>query len=169
MNEDSEYVKIFTEPLFECLSYMPKFGNSQNKSGVTLEGFLELYGADPFYSRIGLNSPFMYAAHKASGGMTSIYRQIGIGCERLFRQILMDSTKYRDYSFTQWSYSTKTKSGKEKVLSLDGRLELAEIKDSSVMKRAEEWIFNYCKLLGVSSNSIKGTAVSYTHLTLPTT
>lgn len=151
-----QYVEIFTEPLKECLSYMPKFGNAQNKSGVTLESFLVLYGNDPFYSRIGLNSPYMYTAHKASGGMTSIYRQIGIGCERLFRQILMDTTEYYDYSFTQWNYTTKTKSGKDKILSLDGRLELGAINNPTVLAKAEEWISNYCNLLGIPQKSIKG-------------
>jgi hypothetical protein len=34
-----------------------------------------MYGADPFCSWVGLDSPLMYAAHKAAGGMTSVYRQ----------------------------------------------------------------------------------------------
>lgn len=151
-----EYVKLFTEPLFECLSYKPKFGNTQNKEGVSLSDFLILYGNDPFYSCIGLNSPYMYAAHKASGAMTSIYRQIGIGCERLFRQILFDSTKYKDYSSTQWNYVTKTKAGKDKILSLDGRLELCDIIDADVKARASMWIANYCRMLNVDASNIKG-------------
>lgn len=154
--DQQKYVNIFTEPLFECLSYMPKFGNSQNKKGVSLNEFMEIYGNDPFYSKIGLNSPFMYAAHKASGGMTSIYRQIGIGCERLFRQIVMDATEYSDYSFTQWGYKTKTKSGKDKILSLDGRLELSAIENSEVRASAFNWIQRYCEILEVDSDNIKG-------------
>lgn len=154
--DQQKYVDIFTEPLLECFSYMPKFGNTQNKNGVSLNDFMKLYGNDPFYSKIGLNSPFMYAAHKASGGMTSIYRQIGIGCERLFRQIIMDATEYSDYSFTQWGYITKTKSGKDKNLSLDGRLELSAINDTKVRESVNEWIQHYCERLGVDSNSING-------------
>lgn len=154
--DSQKYVEIFTEPLFECLTYMPKFGNSQNKEGVSLSDFMDLYGNDPFYSKIGLNSPYMYAAHKASGGMTSIYRQIGIGCERLFRQIIMDSTEYSDYSLTQWSYKTKTKSGKDKILSLDGRLEISSIKNLKVRNAVKAWIQQYCSILGVDSKAVKG-------------
>ncbi|MCX6277959.1 MAG: hypothetical protein NT004_07665 [Bacteroidetes bacterium] len=43
-----------------------------NEDGVSLSGFLKLYGSDPFYSWIGLDSSLMYAAHKAAGGMTSV-------------------------------------------------------------------------------------------------
>lgn len=154
--DSKKLVDIFTGPLFECLSYMPKFGNSQNKEGVSLGDFLDMYGNDPFYSKIGLNSPYMYAAHKASGGMTSIYRQIGIGCERLFRQIIMQATEYSDYSFTQWSYKTKTKSGKDKTLSLDGRIDLSEINNVKVKALVYEWIIQYCEILGIDSHGIKG-------------
>lgn len=157
MKYDSRrYVDIFTEPLFECLSYMPKFGNSQNKEGVSLADFMSLYGNDPFYSKIGLNSPYMYAAHKAAGGMTSIYRQIGIGCERLFRQVIMDTAEYSDYDFTQWSYTAKTKSGKDKILSLDGRLELSAINNLKVKNNAIEWIHRYCEILSVDPVGING-------------
>lgn len=157
MKYDSQkFIEVFTEPLFECLTYMPKFGNSQNKDGVSLEEFLSIYGSDPFYSKIGLDSPYIYAAHKASGGMTSIYRQIGIGCERLFRQIIMQATEYTDYSFTQWGYKTKTKSGKDKTLSLDGRLELSAINNLRVKKLVYEWIIQYCEKLGIDSHGIKG-------------
>jgi hypothetical protein len=40
-----------------------------------------MYGADPFYHWVGLDSQLMYAAHKVAGGMTSIYRHLGIGCQ----------------------------------------------------------------------------------------
>lgn len=38
----------------------------------------------------------MYAAHKAAGGMTSVYRQIGIGCERLFRKLVSAELFYAE-------------------------------------------------------------------------
>lgn len=91
----------------------------------------------------------MYAAHKAAGGMTSVYRQIGIGCERLFRKIIIDTTGYEDSSLAEWSYITKTKSGKDKKLSLDGRLELSEIKNDELSQRLGEWLDNYCNGLDV--------------------
>ena len=90
MTTEEKYIEMFLDPIRKCKDYKPKFGKSQNADGVSLDGFLKLYGADPFYAWIGLDSGLMYAAHKAAGGMTSIYRQIGIGCEHLFREILID-------------------------------------------------------------------------------
>jgi hypothetical protein len=142
---DEKYIEIFMEPLYECLNYNPKFGHSIKEEGYTLDEFLQLYGEDPFYSWIGLDSPYMFAAHKAAGCMTSIYRQIGIGCERLFRQIIFDTTGYEDYASTQWSYKTKTQAGKEKVLALDGRLEIADIKNNDVKKRVRKWMSKSCE------------------------
>ncbi len=153
---DKKYIKIFLEPLYECLDYNPKFGNASKAEGYTLSEFMDLYSSDPFYSWIGLDSPYMYAAHKASGCMTSLYRQIGIGCERLFREILCDTANYVEYSSSQWSYVTKTKSGKDKVLSLDGRLELSDIRNTEVKNNVREWIDSYCKIIGVDSENLKG-------------
>jgi hypothetical protein len=93
---NDKYVELFLEPIRKCKEYNPKLGESQNTEGVSLESFLELYGSDLFYSWIGLDSSLMYAAHKAAGGMTSIYRQIGVGCERLFREIIIDTAQYSD-------------------------------------------------------------------------
>ncbi len=90
----------------------------------------------------------MYAAHRAAGGMTSVYRQIGIGCERLFRAVLFDTTGYTDPEFATWSYTTQTRSGKAKKLSLDGRLELSEIRNQAVLTNVKKWIQDYCADLG---------------------
>jgi hypothetical protein len=81
--------------------------------------------------------------------MTSIYRQIGIGCERLFREILIDTTEYSERDFAQWSYDTKTSGGKVKTLSLDGRLELKEIKNIKLKKKLQKWIEHYCNELSI--------------------
>lgn len=94
MVKEEKYIEIFLEPIRKCKDYKPKLGSSQNAAGVSVDGFLKLYGADPFYSWIGLDSGLMYAAHKAGGGMTSIYRQIGVGCERLFREIIRNNYRY---------------------------------------------------------------------------
>lgn len=53
----------------------------------------------------------MYAAHKAAGGITSLYRQIGMGCEQLFRQIIRDQFGLTAEQ-AKWSY--KVKSSREK-------------------------------------------------------
>jgi hypothetical protein len=88
--EDSKYLKTVLDPIRVCAHYKPKFGQGAKRGGLTLEQFRTLYQSDPFYSWFGLDNPLMYAAHKAAGGMTSVYRQIGIGCEVLFRTLLKD-------------------------------------------------------------------------------
>lgn len=80
------YRNILIEPINECANYTPKFGHGRN-GGFSLAEFQTLYGADAFYKWLGLDNPLMYSAHKAAGGITSVYRQIGIGCERLVRAI----------------------------------------------------------------------------------
>lgn len=76
--------------------------------------------------------------------MTSIYRQIGIGCETLFRQIIIDQTQYPDPAVAVWSYETKTPSGWTKTLKLDARLELAAIQNRSLARRVTGWMNDYC-------------------------
>ena len=113
--------------------------------GFTVQEFKALYRADPFYSWIGLDTDRMYSAHRAAGGMTSVYRQIGIGCERLFRAVITDSAEYTAPEFATWSYSTKTPSGKNKTLSLDGRLMLSQIRNDAILKNVQSWINIYCE------------------------
>ena len=129
-NKDKRYLETFLKPVRKCKTYRPKFGQGNGEKGVSLIEFKALYSSDYFYSWVGLDTDLMYAAHRAAGGMTSVYRQIGIGCERLFRAVLVDTTGYTDPDFAKWFYTTKTQSGKTKKLSLDARLELSEIKNS---------------------------------------
>jgi hypothetical protein len=149
MNREQDYINIFLDPIRKCKSYKPKFGESKNENGVSLSGFLQLYGLDPFYNWIGLDNKLMYAAHKAAGGMTSVYRQIGIGCEYLFREILSDMAQYEDKEFARWSYKAKTSAGKEKVLSLDGRLGFSDIRNVELKDRLIHWLSSYCAELSI--------------------
>ena len=122
----------------------------------SLTEFKTLYSSDPFYSWTGLDTDLMYAAHRLAGGMTSVYRQIGIGCERLFRAVLMDTTGYKNVEFATWSYTAKTRSGKMKKLSLDGRLEISEIQNQRVLTNVKQWTENYCSELGEVSEPTNG-------------
>jgi len=149
VTDENLYLKRFLDPIKVCRRYKPKFGLGNREEGLNLDGFLSLYGADPFYSWIGLNSDLMYAAHKAAGGMTSVYRQVGKGCENLFRQIVIDSAGYEDPRNATWSYIAKTKNDKDKTLSLDARLELDAIQNSEVKARVVQWIANYSTSLMV--------------------
>jgi hypothetical protein len=146
---ESQYLDIFLEPVRKCADYTPKFGTSTRETGLDLAGFKTLYGGDPFYSWIGLDSDLMYAAHKAAGGMTSIYRQIGIGCEKLFREVLFDCAEYSERDSATWSYDAATQSGKTKTLSLDGRIGLDDIRNAGMRRRAKKWLADYCQQLGV--------------------
>lgn len=153
---EQEYLRIFLEPVKKCKSYRPKFGKGNKDKGLTVADFKSLYGADPFYAWIGLDNDLMYSAHRAAGGMTSIYRQIGIGCERLLRRVIIDVTGYTDPEYAIWSYTTQTSSGKSKKLSLDGRLELDQIKDEKVLTRINQWIEEYCSDLGEVAQPTRG-------------
>ncbi|MFY7802571.1 MAG: hypothetical protein ACOVQ7_04010 [Limnoraphis robusta] len=73
MVDEQLYLNKFLNPLNICKRYKPKLGQGNKQEGLNLTQFLSLYGADPFYSWIGLDSDLMYAAHKAAGGMTSIF------------------------------------------------------------------------------------------------
>ncbi len=154
--DEDLYLRIFLTPVLRSKKYRPKFGHGDKKSGYTFEEFARLYGLDPFYSWIGLDTELMYTAHRAAGGMTSIYRQIGIGCERLFRQIIIDATGYIDPKYAVWSYTAKTKSGKNKTPSLDARLELSRIKTPQVAAKVKQWIEEYCEHLAGVQTPAKG-------------
>ena len=78
---DAQLLQVFLKPLAVCENYQPAFGTTEE--GLSVEDFHTLYGNDAFYSWIGLDSDLVYSAHKAAGGLTSIYRQIGDGAEQL--------------------------------------------------------------------------------------
>lgn len=137
---DERYRNLLLSPLRTCASYTPKFGKGQ-EAGLSLSGFVAEYGSDPLYSWMGLNSEFLYAAHKAAGGMTSVYRQLGIGCERLWRAILMDEFGLTAGQAT-WDYE-RSASGRgvgNQKLSLDGRVDLAHVADSRSAERIRVWL-----------------------------
>jgi hypothetical protein len=153
---EKQYLKTFLAPIKRCKTYRPKFGQGNSEKGVSLPEFKVLYRSDPFYSWVGLDTDLMYAAHRAAGGMTSVYRQIGIGCERLFRAVLVDTAGYTDPKFATWFYTAKARSGKAKKLSLDGRLELSEIKNIKVLNNINKWIEDYCAELGEVAKPANG-------------
>lgn len=155
-SKEQQYLEAFLTPIRKCKEYRPKFGQGSRKEGLSLPEFKTLYGSDPFYSWVGLDTSLMYAAHRAAGGMTSIYRQIGIGCERLFRAVLVDAAGYTNSDFATWSYTAQTRSGAVKTLSLDGRLELAEINNKEVLLKIKAWIKDYCAKLGEVTEPTNG-------------
>lgn len=151
---DEEYLRIITEPIRRSADYRPKFGRAGNRAGTSLAEFLEMYRADPFYTWFGLDDPLLYAAHKAAGGMTSIYRQIGLGCERLFRAILQDTLGLSDED-AQWSYTVPTASGRPKRLQLDGRIPIETISDTTAQARLADWMREASAAVGVKPGVVR--------------
>lgn len=137
--DDAAYLNLVLEPIRVCAKYKPKFGQGSKGDGLTLAQFQTLYQSDPFYSWFGLDNPMMYAAHKAAGGMTSVYRQIGIGCEKLFRATVKDALGLSDSDVT-WSYSIPLPNGKTRTLYLDGRVPLDKIADKVKRARFHTWM-----------------------------
>src|SRR5690349_9074554 len=115
-DRDAAYLEVLLGPVRTCAKYKPMFG--KGRKPTSLDDFVALYGADPLYHWVGLDSDLMYAAHKAAGGMTSVYRQLGVGCERLIRRVLMDSLAL-DREDLKWSFEYERAKGKIGTRSLD--------------------------------------------------
>ncbi|MDW8325052.1 MAG: hypothetical protein RMK99_00675 [Anaerolineales bacterium] len=145
MPDDQRYLSLILEPIRICRNYRPKFGH---EAGYNLKRFKELYRADPFYAWFGLDSPLLYTAHRAAGGMTSLYRQIGIGCQRLFQQLLIDQLGLSAEQ-ASWFYLSEAGTGKPRRLSLDARIELGAITQPKARNRVVRWLQAAANELGV--------------------
>lgn len=147
--DNKRYLELVLEPIRNCAQYRPRFGQGQ-AAGLALADFEALYRADVFYTWFGLDNPLMYAAHKAAGGMTSIYRQIGIGCERLFRSVLQDVLSLSVEDVT-WSYQVPSAGARPvRALALDARIPLAAVGDPVARRRLHEWMLTAAERLGVA-------------------
>jgi len=59
--KDKKYLDLLFQAIRVSKKYRPRFG--LGGEGLTLEDFIKLYDADPFYNWLGLDSPLMYSAH----------------------------------------------------------------------------------------------------------
>lgn len=148
---DDRYFNLIRDAISVCRTYKPKFGKGA-RAGLSLNEFRVLYGSDPFYAWFGLDSPLIYAAHKAAGGLTSLYRQIGIACERLFRQILQDSLQI-SAADAAWSYNVPGPRGKSRRLSLDGRIPIRSIPNAARAKVVRAWLRDAASQLKVGKKT----------------
>jgi hypothetical protein len=135
---EEEYFELLAGALRVCATYRPMFGQGR-KGGLTLAQFRQMYGADPFYNWMGLDSPMMYAAHKASGGMTSIYRQVGMGGQYIFNTVLQHTLGLTREQ-ANWIYTVPNTEGGTRNLSLDGRIELENVADRAMRDRVRTWM-----------------------------
>jgi hypothetical protein len=145
---DKRYLQTLLTRIRVCKRYRPKFGQGRS-AGLSLQEFQDLYRSDIFYAWFGLDNPLMYAAHKAAGGITSVYRQIGIGCEEVFRQVLQDNLGL-DVSQSKWSYEVILPNGHARRLSLDGRIELADVTPANKRTRVQSWMAQACTHLRIA-------------------
>jgi hypothetical protein len=151
---EQRYLNLLLDPLDACAHYKPKFG-TEDSAGVTLEQFKILYGEDPFYHWIGLDSDLMYAAHKAAGGMTSIYRQLGAGVDNLFRAIIKDSLLLSDDEVA-WTYEIEKEDGTKATLTFDARIDVGHIiRKSDARERVVKWLKRCGAHLGLPEDRIK--------------
>ncbi len=148
---DKKYLKIVLDPIRVSAEYKPKFGQGSKGGGLSLKKFQSLYQSDPFYCWFGLDNPLMYTAHKVAGGMTSVYRQIGIGCEKLFRAILQDCLGL-SVEDSSWSYEAHTADGRVRKLHLDGRVPLDKIKDKVALRKFRQWMKDSASLIQIDSD-----------------
>ncbi len=146
--QDRQYLAYIVNAIRVCADYRPKLGHGTDK-GYSLAEFQKMYRSDPFYNWIGLDNPLMYAAHKAAGGMTSIYRQIGIGCENLFRRVLQDSLALSEND-VKWSYTVKKGRGKTRTLYLDARIPTDSVTNIAKRNAIKQWIADCAVELEVS-------------------
>ncbi len=151
---DQKYLNIVLTPIRVCAAYKPKFGQGLG-DGLTVEQFQHLYRGDTFYAGFGLDNPMMYAAHKAAGGMTSVYRQIGMGAERLFREVLKDNLGLSATDVT-WSYQVAAPGAKTRTLSLDGRIPVDRIADVGKRAKVRGWIDAAAAKVGMDGSKLSG-------------
>lgn len=151
--QNKKYLDILLKPIKLCSGYTPKFGTS-NKDGTPLLEFKNLYASDPLYHWIGFDSDLMYAAHKAAGGITSVYRQLGIGCERLIRQIISDQLDLNTKQVI-WGYEITKNDGSIAKLTLDAKISVDDIKNSHYQDMINEWLKLSSIKLGLDENRSK--------------
>jgi len=151
---DQRYIDVLLDPVRRSANYRPKFGASASVE-VDCDRFLEIYGNDIFYHSIGLDTEYMYAAHRAAGGMTSIYRQLGTGCENLMRAIACDQLGLSIEQYS-WSYEVKNPNGSISTLTLDGRISSTELVSIKNRKRFDVWLADAASASGLSKKMTKG-------------
>jgi hypothetical protein len=104
IDRDALYIDQLLSGIRSIKNFKPQFGQGR---AVSQDEFQVLYSADPLYRWIGFDSPLMYAAHRAGGAMTSLYRHLGAGCEHLFQAVLRDSLGLTPDQI-KWQYVVST-------------------------------------------------------------
>lgn len=93
----------------------------------------------------------MYAAHKAAGGITSIYRQVGVGSERLVRRIIKQSLELTDKDI-DWNYSYAKPDGKSGTHILDAKIQSDSLRGIAG-ERFDSWVQQSSRFVASSSQA----------------
>lgn len=136
LSDDERYLHLMLKALSVCVEYVPKFG--RGRTGMAPADFEHLYQADPFYRWIGLDIPAIYTAHRVAGGLTSLYRQIGIGCQWVFTQILQDHLGLSAEE-ASWKYAVPSNRVTTRYLSLDARVDLEHVRSRPRKAGLRNW------------------------------
>jgi hypothetical protein len=130
----------------QCLSYKPAFGTSAPVSDLE---FVDRYAADFFYNSVGLAIKEMYVAHKAAGGITSFYRQLGVSCEALTQSVFVEELGIVREN-VRWSYQLATGgSGDDRTLTLDARLAPSEVQDIARRQKIQGWLLSAASAVNI--------------------
>jgi len=81
----------------------------------------------------------MYEAHKAAGAMSSLYRQLGIGCERLLRAVIQDELGLTAEQVA-WAYTYTKDDGSKAEHTLDARIDVRHLTDAAAKQRLKTWL-----------------------------
>ncbi|MCP9487993.1 MAG: hypothetical protein MSC30_19315 [Gaiellaceae bacterium MAG52_C11] len=136
IDREDRYLSYLLNAIRASARRPPQLGTGRD---VSLEAFRELYGGDPFYSWLGLDSELLYASHRAAAAMTSLYRKLGDGCQELWRAIIRDEFGVDDEA-ARWSYAIPKESGPATVRKLDGYIDILDFPESPALERFEEWL-----------------------------
>ena len=145
---ERRYLDILLGRIRTCEQYDPKFG--QGGGGLSYGEFQTLYRVDRFYSWLGMNSPAVCAARRSFGGLASLCRQIGSGCEELFRSILQDTLGLAAADVRR-SFKAPGMDGVTRTLRLDARVDLGGIRDDGAKTRFREWMGGASASIGAGS------------------
>lgn len=137
MDRDKDYLEVLLSPLRITAEYRPKLGQGTKKD-ISAEEFSRIYSQDAFYRWLGLDSQEVYVAHRVAGGITSLYRQIGIGCERLVCRIFQDVLGLSQADL-KWSYEID-EGNRQRTIYLDACIPVRSVVDHAAKSRLNRWI-----------------------------
>jgi len=137
MPDDERYLKIVLDAVRVCAKYKPKIGLGRIRDDLELGEFQKLYQNDSFYRWFGPDSPMLY--NKVTGGVTSIYRQVEIGCEKVIRETVQSSLQLLATD-VWWDYQPATRHGANHTLRFAGRVPLDKIANIRKRTTIDQWM-----------------------------